>query len=103
MALIFLLIFTCPSADEHKRVLSDVVTSTINDVTTSAVNDSTDELTSKALQTFNDVFTKKIISGAMDNLVSVDNYFVGSVGKINIAGKSYIVSVGISQPHIYTK
>jgi len=101
VALIFLLIFTCPSADEHKRVLSDVVTSTINDVTTSAVNDSTDELTSKALQTFNDVFTKKIISGAMDNLVSVDNYFVGSVGKINIAGKSYIVSVGILN-HIFT-
>lgn len=101
MALIFLLIFTCPSADEHKRVLSDVVTSTINDVTTSAVNDSTDELTSKALQTFNDVFTKKIISGAMDNLVSVDNYFVGSVGKINIAGKSYIVSVGVLN-HIFT-
>ena len=60
VALIFLLIFTCPSADEHKRVLSDVVTSTINDVTTSAVNDSTDELTSKTLQTFNDVFTKKL-------------------------------------------
>ena len=56
---LFSLNFTCPSADEHKRVLSDVVTSTINDVTTSAVNDSTDELTSKALQTFNDVFTKK--------------------------------------------
>ena len=60
MALIFLLIFTCPSADEHKRVLSDVVTSTINDVTTSAVNDSTDELNfKKHCKQFNDVFTKK--------------------------------------------
>ena len=37
----------------------------------------------------------------MDNLVSVDNYFVGSVGKINIAGKSYIVSVGVLN-HIFT-
>lgn len=101
VALIFLLIFTCPSADDHKRVLSDVVTSTINDAETSAVTDTTDELTAKALQTFNDVFTKKIINGAIDNLVSVDNYFVGSVGKINIGGKSYIVSVGVLN-HIFT-
>ena len=44
---------------------------------------------------------KKIISGAMDNLVSVDNYFVGSVGKINIAGKSYIVSVGVLTTYLH--
>ena len=103
MALIFLLIFTCPSADEHKRVLSDVVTSTINDVTTSAVNDSTDELTSKTLQTFNDVFTKRIISGAMDNLVSVDNILCWFGRKNKYCWKKLYCFGGRTQPHIYTK
>ena len=101
VAFVCLLIFTCPSAEEHKRVLSDVVTSTVNDAATAVAKDADNDIFSKALQTVNDVFTKKVVDAAMDNLISVDNYFVCSVGKVHFGGKSYIVSLGVLN-HVFT-
>jgi len=96
-----LLIFTCPSAEEHKRVLSDVVTATVTETAVDAAQGSDNALFSKALQTVNDMFTKKVIDAAMENLISVDNNFVYSIGRINFGGKSYIVSFGVLN-HVFT-
>ena len=103
VAFVCLLIFTCPSAEEHKRVLSDVVASTVNDAATAVAKDADNDIFSKALQTVNDVFTKKVIDAAMDNLISVDNYFVCSVGKVHFGGKSYIVSLGVLNQCVHTE
>lgn len=101
VALVAVMIVTCPKTEQHKEVLSTVITTTVND----AVNDN-DNLTGNtfidnAFRTVSNAFAGKVIEAAVDNLVTVDNYVVCSLGKVHYDGKDHIVSLGIFG-HIFT-
>lgn len=101
VALVAVMIVTCPKTEQHKEVLSTVITTTVND----AVNDN-DNLTGNtfidnAFKTVSNAFAGKVIETAVDNLVTVDNYVVCSLGKVHYDGKDHIVSLGIFG-HIFT-
>ena len=99
--LVAVMIITCPKTEQHKEVLSTVITTTVND----AVNDN-DNLTGNtfidnAFKTVSNAFAGKVIETAVDNLVTVDNYVVCSLGKVHYDGKDHIVSLGVFG-HIFT-
>ena len=101
VALVAVMVVTCPKTEQHKEVLSTVITTTVND----AVNDN-DNLTGNtfidnAFKTVSNAFAGKVIETAVDNLVTVDNYVVCSLGKVHYDGKDHIVSLGIFG-HIFT-
>ena len=95
------MVVTCPKTEQHKEVLSTVITTTVNN----AVNDN-DNLTGNtfidnAFKTVSNAFAGKVIETAVDNLVTVDNYVVCSLGKVHYDGKDHIVSLGVFG-HIFT-
>ena len=99
--LVAVMIVTCPKTEQHKEVLSTVITTTVNN----AVNDN-DNLTGNtfidnAFKTVSNAFAGKVIETAIDNLVTVDNYVVCSLGKVHYDGKDHIVSLGVFG-HIFT-
>ena len=101
VALVAVMIVTCPKTEQHKEVLSTVITTTVNN----AVNDN-DNLTGNAFidnafKTVSNAFAGKVIETAVDNLVTVDNYVVCSLGKVHYDGKDHIVSLGVFG-HIFT-
>jgi hypothetical protein len=101
VVLVAVMVVTCPKTEQHKEVLSTVITNTVND----AVNDN-DNLTGNtfidnAFKTVSNAFAGKVIETAVDNLVTVDNYVVCSLGKVHYDGKDHIVSLGVFG-HIFT-
>lgn len=99
--LVAVMVVTCPKTEQHKEVLSTVITTTVNN----AVNDN-DNLTGNtfidnAFKTVSNAFAGKVIETAVDNLVTVDNYVVCSLGKVHYDGKDHIVSLGVFG-HIFT-
>ena len=101
VVLVAVMVVTCPKTEQHKEVLSTVITTTVND----AVNDN-DNLTGNtfidnAFKTVSNAFAGKVIETAVDNLVTVDNYVVCSLGKVHYDGKEHIVSLGVFG-HIFT-
>jgi len=101
VVLVAVMVVTCPKTEQHKEVLSTVITTTVND----AVNDN-DNLTGNtfidnAFKTVSNAFAGKVIETAVDNLVTVDNYVVCSLGKVHYEGKDHIVSLGVFG-HIFT-
>lgn len=101
VALVAVMVVTCPKTEQHKEVLSTVITTTVNN----AVNDN-DNLTGNAFidnafKTVSNAFAGKVIETAVDNLVTVDNYIVCSLGKVHYDGKDHIVSLGVFG-HIFT-
>ena len=101
VVLVAVMVVTCPKTEQHKEVLSTVITTTVND----AVNDN-DNLTGNtfidnAFKTVSNAFAGKVIETAVDNLVTVDNYVVCSLGKVHHEGKDHIVSLGVFG-HIFT-
>nr|WP_315454697.1 DUF4339 domain-containing protein [uncultured Prevotella sp.] len=101
VVLVPVMVVTCPKTEQHKEVLSTVITTTVNN----AVNDN-DNLTvntfiDNAFKTVSNAFAGKVIETAVDNLVTVDNYVVCSLGKVHYDGKDHIVSLGVFG-HIFT-
>ena len=101
VVLVAVMVVTCPKTEQHKEVLSTVITTTVNN----AVNDN-DNLTGNtfidnAFKTVSNAFAGKVIETAVDNLVTVDKYVVCSLGKVHYDGKDHIVSLGVFG-HIFT-
>lgn len=98
--LLALMVFTCPSSDQHKETLSETVAETVTDA---SQNDSlTDnETINNVMRTIASNFTRKVVQTAVNNLLSVDNYVLFSVGKVHYANEQYVVSVGLLG-HVFT-
>ena len=101
IALIAVMIATCPKTEQHKEVLSTVITATVNDAVHDNDNITGNNFIDNAFRTISNAFAGKVIEAAVDNLVTVDNYVVCSLGKVHYAGKDHIVSLGIFG-HIFT-
>lgn len=93
------MIFTCPATPAHKEALTDIVTSSVTKVANE--NLPANGLIATGVRMFSNMLMKKVVDTAVDNLVTVDNYIVCSVGKVNYDGEDHIVSVGVFG-HIFT-
>ena len=101
IALVAVMIVTCPKTEQHKEVLSTVITATVNDAVHDNDNITGNNFIDNAFRTISNAFAGKVIETAVDNLVTVDNYIVCSLGKVHYDGKDHIVSLGIFG-HIFT-
>ena len=101
VALVAVMIVTCPKTEQHKEVLSTVITATVNDAVNDNDNITGNTFIDNAFRTVSNAFAGKVIETAVDNLVTVDNYVVCSLGKVHYDGKDHIVSLGIFG-HIFT-
>ena len=101
VALVAVMIVTCPKTEQHKEVLSTVITTTVNDAVNDNDNITGNTFIDNAFKTVSNAFAGKVIETAVDNLVTVDNYVVCSLGKVHYDGKDHIVSLGIFG-HIFT-
>ena len=101
IALVAVMIVTCPKTEQHKEVLSTVITATVNDAVNDNDNITGNTFIDNAFRTISNAFAGKVIETAVDNLVTVDNYIVCSLGKVHYDGKDHIVSLGIFG-HIFT-
>lgn len=92
VGLIVLLISTCPDKKSHTEALSEGITEVLSD-----------KLQSTGIQV--SVSDNPILKGFFSELgasiVDVDNYFIFSLGKINLAGEEQVVSFGICG-HVFT-
>lgn len=101
IALVAVMIVTCPKTEQHKEVLSTVITATVNDAVNDNDNITGNTFIDNAFKTVSNAFAGKVIEAAVDNLVTVDNYVVCSLGKVHYDGKDHIVSLGVFG-HIFT-
>lgn len=101
VVLIATMIITCPKAEQHKEVLSTVITATVNDAVNESDNITGNAYLDNAFKTVSNAFAGKVIQAAVDELVTVDNYVVCSLGKVRYEGKAHVVSVGVFG-HIFT-
>lgn len=100
VGLLILLVATCPKPQQHKEAVAEVVTEVINEEASLVPNDADDPF-SRTIKDFTSTFTAKMVAIGVDNLVSVDNYFVCSIGRLHYANRSHVVSVGLLG-HVFT-
>ena len=101
VVLVAVMVVTCPKTEQHKEVLSTVITTTVNDAVNDNDNITGNTFIDNAFRTVSNAFAGKVIETAVNNLVTVDNYVVCSLGKVHYDGKDHIVSLGIFG-HIFT-
>ena len=101
VAFAIVLILTCPKPEQHKEVLSGVITKTVNDAVNDTTNTTGNALIDNAFRSISNAFAGNVIRSAVDNLVTVDNHIIYSTGKVNYAGQDHIVSLGLLG-HIFT-
>lgn len=101
VAFAIVLILTCPKPEQHKEVLSGVITNTVNDAVNDTTNTTGNALIDNAFRSISNAFAGNVIRSAVDNLVMVDNHIIYSTGKVNYAGQDHIVSLGLLG-HIFT-
>ncbi len=88
-----MLIVTCPGTNAHKDAVKNAMTEAVE----SQFNES-DNSFGKAFGSF---VSQLMVNFSLDNVLTVDNYFVCSVGRIHLAGFDRTVSFGILG-HVYT-
>lgn len=93
------MVFTCPDSRRHKEVVTNVMTETLNDM--SASGSAADDLLTHGIRVVGDLLVGNVAETAIDKMLTVDNYFVCSIGKIHYDGKDHVVSAGILG-HVFT-
>lgn len=93
VALLCMLIITCPGTDAHRDAIKKSVTEEID-----RRKDAADNSFGAAIGGF---FAQQLASLAVDNMVHVDNYFIFSLGRVHFDGKDHTLSVGVLG-HVYT-
>lgn len=93
------MVFTCPDSRRHKEVVTNVMTETLNDM--SASGSAADDLLTHGIRVVGDLLVGNVTETAIDKMLTVDNYFVCSIGKIHYDGKDHVVSAGILG-HVFT-
>lgn len=93
VALLCMLIITCPGTDAHRDAIKKSVSEEIDRRKDAAGNSF-----GAAIGGF---FAQQLASVAVDNMVQVENYFIFSLGRVHFDGKDHTLSVGILG-HVYT-
>ena len=100
LVVLLLLVATCPKARMHKEAVADVVSETVGEAF-QLDSIPADDPASRSMKSFAHEATRQIVGVAVDQLLTVDSYWVCSVGRIRYAGKSPVVSVGVLG-HVFT-
>ncbi len=87
---------TCPKPAEHYAALNELVGQTIDQQITG-----TDDLATQVVAALGRVAFDKMGTGIVERMVSVDDYVVVSIGRMQWHGEKHIVSVGIMR-HVFT-
>ena len=88
---------TCPDQDAHSEALKNLLNKTITAELSKDV--STEEDAGWAM--FGSMIGTGLGGLVIDNILSVENYFVCSIGTITYGGETRIVSVGLLN-HVFT-
>ena len=100
IAVVLVAIVTCPDKQAHQ----DAIMAEMNGAIDSAIKDKVglgDSDLGKSISKITSKLTSTVIGAAFETAVTVDNYFVFSVGKIDIDDKPKTVSVGLFG-HVFT-
>ena len=100
IAVVLVAAITCPDKQAHKDAVMEEMNGAIN----SAISDKVGKLDSglgSSLSKITSKVTSKVLGAAFDTAITVDNYFVFSVGKIDIDDKPKTVSIG-AFGHVFT-
>ncbi|MBR1688486.1 MAG: DUF4359 domain-containing protein [Prevotella sp.] len=90
------LVATCPDRADHQRAVAEVADQALKEKIGSGGG-----LVESGLRILGKMFAGSVADVAVDQLLTVDNYYVVSIGRIEFNGKSHIVSVGLLN-HIFT-
>lgn len=93
-------VFTCPDEQAHKAQLTTLMSNAMSEVMEKNMPADGD-LVTKGIQMVGGILMDKVVDAAVDNMLSVDNYVVCSLGKVHYEGKDHIVSLGLLG-HIFT-
>lgn len=93
-------VFTCPTEEQHKMVLSGVIKDAVSDMTDEALPGN-NNVWLRGIQKVGGIVLSGLVDDVIDEFIVVDNYFVCSVGKVHFSGKSHLVSVGVPG-HVFT-
>jgi hypothetical protein len=92
VALVVAMFVTCPSEAEHKAVLNREFSAAINE---KFGIDKSDDIIGSIFNMIGQSAVGLSSGFAINNIVTVDNYYIVSIGKMNYGGKERIVSVGV--------
>ncbi len=87
IALLVVAFFTCPPKEKHVEKIA----STVSNV----VDDETRGLGKFAISLIDELTGKDIVERSVDKVITVDDYSLLSLGKVEWQGKEHITSVGI--------
>lgn len=88
---------TCPDRNAHSDALKDLLNTTI----TSEIYKSATTEDDAELAAFGSALGTSIGGWVLDNMLTVENYFVCSVGYITYDGETHVISLGILN-HVFT-
>ena len=95
-----ILIATRPSASDHKEAVSNTLQEMVNEEILSGA-DSTSNILSDSFSMLATTFCGAVIQIVTSHLMTVDDYWICSVGKIKMGEKEKTVSFGILG-HVFT-
>lgn len=87
IALLVVAFFTCPPKEKHVEKIA----STVSNV----VDDETRGLGKFAISLIDELTGKDIVKRSVDKVITVDDYSLLSLGKVEWQGKEHITSVGV--------
>ena len=90
-------VISCPDKEAHSEAIMENVNNLIDGELTKEVTDETE----KALVILASSLVSGISNLVIDSRLSVDNYFLFSIGKVTFDGESTIVSIGLLN-HVFT-
>lgn len=90
-------VISCPDKEAHSEAIMSNVNELIDEETTKDITNDNE----KALVLFASSLVSGISNLVIDSRLTVENYFLFSIGKVTFEGESKIVSIGILN-HIFT-
>ena len=90
-------VISCPDKEAHSEAIMENVNELIDEETTKDVTNDTE----KALVLLASSLVSGISNLVIDSRLSVDNYFLFSIGRVTFEGESRIVSIGMLN-HVFT-
>ena len=97
LALIAVAVITCPKKEDH----SEAIMKNVRTVIDKELAKDNSSLTEMGLNFIGSAIGSSVVEYILENKLSVDNYFVCSLGKFELEDKTQIVSVGVFG-HIFT-
>ena len=90
-------VISCPDKEAHSEAIMENVNELIDEEATKDVTNDTE----KALVLLASSLVSGISNLVIDSRLSVDNYFLFSIGRVTFEGESRIVSIGMLN-HVFT-